>query len=202
MSEIYQSLKKLVLEKKELKLKEVDLTHDNLILNCDVDNIIHNIDILKRSPEFKFRQLIDILGVDYPQQSKRFEVIYLFLSHENNFRISLKIKIGDEEIVPTLTDIFPSANWQEREVFDMYGIRFADHPDLRRILTDYEFEGYPLRKDFPLTGYKEVRYSAEHQKVIYEPVKLAQDYRDFNFESPWEGSEYIKKEQDKVEEKK
>ena len=202
MSEIYQNLKKLVLEKKELKLKEVDLTHDNLILNCDVDNVIHNIDILKRSPEFKFRQLIDILGVDYPQQSKRFEVIYLFLSHENNFRISLKIKIGDEEIVPTLTDIFPSANWQEREVFDMYGIRFADHPDLRRILTDYEFEGYPLRKDFPLTGYKEVRYSAEHQKVIYEPVKLAQDYRDFNFESPWEGSEYIKKEQDKVEEKK
>ena len=202
MSEIYQNLKKLVLEKKELKLNDVDLTHDNLILNCDVDNIIHNIDILKRSPEFKFRQLIDILGVDYPQQSKRFEVIYLFLSHENNFRISLKIKIEEEEIVPTLTDTFPSANWQEREVFDMYGIRFANHPDLRRILTDYEFEGYPLRKDFPLTGYKEVRYSAEHQKVIYEPVKLAQDYRDFNFESPWEGSEYIKKEQDKVEEKK
>jgi len=202
MSEIYQNLKKLVLEKKELKLNDVDLNHDNLVLNCDVDNIIHNIDILKRSPEFKFRQLIDILGVDYPQQSKRFEVIYLFLSHENNFRISLKIKIGDEEIVPTLTDTFPSANWQEREVFDMYGIRFANHPDLRRILTDYEFEGYPLRKDFPLTGYKEVRYSAEHQKVIYEPVKLAQDYRDFNFESPWEGSEYIKKEQDKVEEKK
>ena len=202
MSEIYQNLKKLVLEKKELKLNDVDLTHDNLILNCDVDNVIHNIDILKRSPEFKFRQLIDILGVDYPQQSKRFEIIYLFLSHENNFRISLKIKIGDEEIVPTLTDTFPSANWQEREVFDMYGIRFANHPDLRRILTDYEFEGYPLRKDFPLTGYKEVRYSAEHQKVIYEPVKLAQDYRDFNFESPWEGSEYIKKEQDKVEEKK
>ena len=202
MSEIYQNLKKLVLEKKELKLNDVDLNHDNLVLNCDVDNIIDNIDILKRSHEFKFRQLIDILGVDYPQQSKRFEVIYLFLSHENNFRISLKIKIGDEEIVPTLTDTFPSANWQEREVFDMYGIRFANHPDLRRILTDYEFEGYPLRKDFPLTGYKEVRYSAEHQKVIYEPVKLAQDYRDFNFESPWEGSEYIKKEQDKVEEKK
>lgn len=202
MSEIYQNLKKLVLEKKELKLNDVDLNHDNLVLNCDVDNIIHNIDILKRSPEFKFRQLIDILGVDYPQQGKRFEVIYLFLSHENNFRISLKIKIGDEEIVPTLTDTFPSANWQEREVFDMYGIRFANHPDLRRILTDYEFEGYPLRKDFPLTGYKEVRYSAEHQKVIYEPVKLAQDYRDFNFESPWEGSEYIKKEQNKVEEKK
>ena len=201
MSEIYQNLKKLVLEKKELKLNDVDLTHDNLILNCDVDNVIHNIDILKRSPEFKFRQLIDIVGVDYPQKDKRFEVIYLLLSHERNFRVSLKIKINEKEIVPTLTGIFPSANWQEREVFDMYGVRFANHPDLRRILTDYEFEGYPLRKDFPLTGYKEVRYSAEHQKVIYEPVKLAQDYRDFNFESPWEGSEYIKKEQDKIDEK-
>ena len=125
----------------------------------------------------------------------------MLLSHEKNFRISLKIHIDESEIVPTLTGIFPSANWQEREVFDMYGIKFADHPDLRRILTYYEFEGYPLRKDFPLTGHKEVRYSAEHQKVIYEPVKLAQDYRDFDFESPWEGSEYIKKEQDKADEK-
>jgi NADH-quinone oxidoreductase subunit C len=175
--------------------------HDNLIISCTKENLIHNIDVLKRGSQFKFRQLIDILGVDYPQKDKRFEVIYLLLSHEYNFRISIKIFINENDIVPTLTNIFPSANWQEREVFDMYGIRFADHPDLRRILTDYEFEGYPLRKDFPLTGYKEVRYSAEHQKVIYEPVKLAQDYRDFDFESPWEGSDYIKKEQDKNKEK-
>ena len=202
MSEIYNNLKNLISEKKELKLNQIELVYDNLILNCELENIVDNIDILKRSPEFKFRQLIDIIGVDYPQKDKRFEVIYLLLSHERNFRVSLKIKINEKEIVPTLTGIFPSANWQEREVFDMYGIRFANHPDLRRILTDYEFEGYPLRKDFPLTGYKEVRYSAEHQKVIYEPVKLAQDYRDFNFESPWEGSEYIKKEQDKIDEKK
>jgi len=202
MSEIYNNLKNLISEKKELKLNQIELVYDNLILNCELENIVDNIDILKRSPEFKFRQLIDIVGVDYPQKDKRFEVIYLLLSHERNFRVSLKIKINEKEIVPTLTGIFPSANWQEREVFDMYGIRFANHPDLRRILTDYEFEGYPLRKDFPLTGYKEVRYSAEHQKVIYEPVKLAQDYRDFNFESPWEGSEYIKKEQDKIDEKK
>ena len=201
MSEIYSNLKSLVESNKELKITNIELIHDNLILTCDRESLIQNIDTLKRNVEFKFRQLIDILGIDYPQKDKRFEVVYLFLSHEKNFRISLKIHIDENEIVQTLTGIFPSANWQEREVFDMFGIKFADHPDLRRILTDYEFEGYPLRKDFPLTGHKEVRYSAEHQKVIYEPVKLAQDYRDFDFESPWEGSEYIKKEQDKADEK-
>ncbi|MEK9741724.1 MAG: NADH-quinone oxidoreductase subunit C [Pelagibacteraceae bacterium] len=201
MSDIYKNLKALIENNKEIKNDSIELLHDNLIISCTKENLIHNIDVLKRGSQFKFRQLIDILGVDYPQKDKRFEVIYLLLSHEYNLRISIKIFINENDIVPTLTNIFPSANWQEREVFDMYGIRFADHPDLRRILTDYEFEGYPLRKDFPLTGYKEVRYSAEHQKVIYEPVKLAQDYRDFDFESPWEGSDYIKKEQDKNKEK-
>jgi NADH-quinone oxidoreductase subunit C len=196
----YNNLKSLIENNKELKIDKIELIHDNLILFSSTDNLIYNINILKRDNNFKFRQLIDILGIDYPQKEKRFEVVYLFLSHENNFRISLKINIDEHEIVPTLTNIFPSANWQEREVFDMFGIKFADHPDLRRILTDYEFEGYPLRKDFPLTGYKEVRYSAEYQKVIYEPVKLAQDYRDFDFESPWKGSEYIKKAQDKANE--
>ena len=200
MSADYNNLKSLIENNGELKIDKTNLIHDNLILFSSIDNLILNIDILKRDSNFKFRQLIDILGIDYPQKEKRFEVVYLFLSHENNFRISLKINIDEHEIVPSLTNIFPSANWQEREVFDMFGIKFADHPDLRRILTDYEFEGYPLRKDFPLTGYKEVRYSAEHQKVIYEPVKLAQDYRDFDFESPWEGSEYIKKAQDKANE--
>jgi NADH-quinone oxidoreductase subunit C len=194
----YNNLKSLIENNKELKIDKIELIHDNLILFSSTDNLIYNINILKRDNNFKFRQLIDILGIDYPQKEKRFEVVYLFLSHENNFRISVKINIDEHEIVPTLTNIFPSANWQEREVFDMFGIKFADHPDLRRILTDYEFEGYPLRKDFPLTGYKEVRYSAEYQKVIYEPVKLAQDYRDFDFESPWKGSEYIKKAQDKA----
>lgn len=196
----YINLKSLIENNKELKIDKIELIHDNLILFSSTDNLIYNINILKRNNNFKFRQLIDILGIDYPQKEKRFEVVYLFLSHENNFRISVKINIDEHEIVPTLTNIFPSANWQEREVFDMFGIKFADHPDLRRILTDYEFEGYPLRKDFPLTGYKEVRYSAEYQKVIYEPVKLAQDYRDFDFESPWKGSEYIKKAQDKANE--
>lgn len=196
----YNNLKSLIENNKELKINKIELIHDNLILFSSTDNLIYNINILKRDNNFKFRQLIDILGIDYPQKEKRFEIVYLFLSHENNFRISVKINIDEHEIVPTLTNIFPSANWQEREVFDMFGIKFADHPDLRRILTDYEFEGYPLRKDFPLTGYKEVRYSAEYQKVIYEPVKLAQDYRDFDFESPWKGSEYIKKAQDKANE--
>ncbi len=200
MSADYNNLKSLIENNKKLKIDKIELIHDNLILFSSTDNLIYNINILKRDNNFKFRQLIDILGIDYPQKEKRFEVVYLFLSHENNFRISLKINIDEHEIVPTLTNIFPSANWQEREVFDMFGIKFADHPDLRRILTDYEFEGYPLRKDFPLTGYKEVRYSAEYQKVIYEPVKLAQDYRDFDFESPWKGSEYIKKAQDKANE--
>ena len=200
MSDIYLNLKNTILETKEFKINSIELLHDNLILSCNKESLVKNIDILKRDKSLKFRQLIDIAGVDYPQKIKRFEVIYLLLSHENNLRISIKICINENEIVPTLTSIYPSANWQEREVFDMYGIKFADHPDLRRILTDYEFEGYPLRKDFPLTGYKEVRYSAEHQKVIYEPVKLAQDYRDFDFESPWEGSDYIKKEQDKAKE--
>ncbi|MDA0995441.1 MAG: NADH-quinone oxidoreductase subunit C [Proteobacteria bacterium] len=200
MSADYNNLKSLIENNKELKIDKIELIHDNLILFSSTDNLIYNINILKRDNNFKFRQLIDILGIDYPQKEKRFEVVYLFLSHENNFRISVKINIDEHEIVPTLTNIFPSANWQEREVFDMFGIKFADHPDLRRILTDYEFEGYPLRKDFPLTGYKEVRYSAEYQKVIYEPVKLAQDYRDFDFESPWKGSEYIKKAQDKANE--
>lgn len=200
MSTDYNNLKSLIENNRELKIDKIDLVHDNLILFSSIDNLILNINVLKKDSNFKFRQLIDILGIDYPQKEKRFEVVYLFLSHENNFRISLKTNIDEHEIVPTLTNIFPSANWQEREVFDMFGIKFADHPDLRRILTDYEFEGYPLRKDFPLTGYKEVRYSAEYQKVIYEPVKLAQDYRDFDFESPWKGSEYIKKAQDKANE--
>ena len=192
MSEIYNNLKNLISEKKELKLTQIELAYENLVLNCELENIVDNINILKRSPEFKFRQLIDIIGVDYPQKDKRFEVIYLLLSHEINFRVSLKIKINEKEIVPTLTGIFPSANWQEREVFDMYGVRFANHPDLRRILTDYNFEGYPLRKDFPLTGFNEVRYSEKEKKVIYEPVKLEQNYRDFDFSSPWEGTKYIK----------
>ena len=140
----------------------------------------------------KFKQLIEVTAVDYPEKEQRFRMVYLLLSHENNSRIVIDYYIKENKIVPSITNIFPSANWMEREVFDMYGIEFKDHPDLRRILTDYNFEGYPLRKDFPLTGHNEVRYSEEDKKVIYEPVKLEQNYRNFDYESPWEGTKYIK----------
>ena len=137
-------------------------------------------------------RLIDITAVDYPERDKRFKMVYLLLSHEKNSRIKIEFDIKEGEILSSLTSIFPSANWMEREVFDMYGVEFKDHPDLRRILTDYGFKGHPLRKDFPLTGHNEVRYSEEDKKVIYEPVKLEQNYRNFDYESPWEGTKYIK----------
>ncbi len=152
---------------------------------------------LKNNIETKFKQLIDITAVDYPEKEKRFKLVYLFLSHEINSRIIVDFFVNENEIVSSLTSIFPSANWMEREVFDMYGIKFKDHPDLRRILTDYNFEGHPLRKDFPLTGHNEVRYSEDNKKVIYEPVKLEQNYRNFDFDSPWDGTEYIKKQSKK-----
>ena len=197
----YIKLKSLINKNSKLKFVNSEIIEDNLIVSCKKEELINNIDFLKRNPEFKFRQLVDIAGVDYPQNKNRFEIIYLLLSHEKNLRISVKIVVHENDLVPSLTEIFPSSNWQEREVFDMYGIKFSDHPDLRRILTDYEFEGFPLRKDFPLTGFKEVRYNTDLNKVVYEPVKLAQDFRDFDFESPWEGSEYIKEEQKKLEDK-
>ena len=129
--------------------------------------------------------------MDYPNESKRFNLVYFLLSHEYNLRIKIKVKIDKDQKSLSVTKIFPSANWMEREIFDMFGIKFSNHPDLRRILTDYNFEGYPLRKDFPLTGFTEVRYSEKEKKVISEPVKLEQNYRDFDFESPWEGTSYL-----------
>ena len=174
-----------------------EINFGQLFINIDSNNLISSILFLKTNEKCRFRQLIDITAVDYPEKEKRFKVVYLLLSHENNLRILINININEKTPVPSITKIFPAANWMEREVFDMYGISFKDHPDLRRILTDYGFEGYPLRKDFPLTGHTEVRYSEEKKKVIYEPVKLDQQYRDFDFESPWEGTKYIKQETQK-----
>jgi|TARA_B110001454_G_scaffold90833_1_gene86598 NADH-quinone oxidoreductase subunit C len=174
-----------------------EINFGQLFINIDSNNLISSILFLKTNEKCRFRQLIDITAVDYPEKEKRFKVVYLLLSHENNLRISINMNIDEKTPVPSITKIFPAANWMEREVFDMYGISFKDHPDLRRILTDYGFEGYPLRKDFPLTGHTEVRYSEEKKKVIYEPVKLDQQYRDFDFESPWEGTKYIKQETQK-----
>ncbi len=172
------------------------IKHEQLYLNINSENLIDVVIFLKTNKETKFKQLIDITAVDYPEKEKRFKLVYLFLSHEFNQRILIDYEINEKETVNSLTSVFPSANWMEREVFDMYGINFKNHPDLRRILTDYGFEGYPLRKDFPLTGHNEVRYSEDKKKVIYEKVKLEQKYRNFDYESPWEGTKYIKQ-QDK-----
>ena len=174
------------------KIKKTLLTFDELLIETSEEELIDVIIFLKSNDKLKFRQLIDIAGVDYPDDEKRFKLIYLLLSHEKNIRIKVSINFEVEKKIPTVTKIYPSANWMEREVFDMYGITFKDHPDLRRILTDYNFKGHPLRKDYPLSGFEEVRYSEKEKKVIYEPVKLEQNYRDFDFDSPWEGTNYIK----------
>ena len=187
-----QKIEKLINSELSSKVKSSSIENDELLIEVDEKDIVDVVQFLKSNENCKFKQLIDIAGVDYPDNEKRFELIYLFLSHENNLRIKLLIKFEINQSINSLTKIFPSANWMEREVFDMYGIKFKNHPDLRRILTDYGFKGHPLRKDFPLTGFNEVRYSEKDKKVIYEPVKLEQNYRNFDFESPWEGTNYIK----------
>jgi len=184
------------------KIKKSEIKHEQLYLNIDSEDLIKVSTFVKSNKNTKFRQLIDITVVDYPEKTKRFKVVYLFLSHEFNQRIILSYLINENEVIPSLTPIFPAANWMEREVFDMYGVKFKDHPDLRRILTDYGFEGHPLRKDFPLTGHTEVRYSEDQKKVIQEPVKLEQNYRNFDYESPWEGTKYIKEQTDQENDKK
>ena len=183
------------------KINKSEIKHNQIYLETDKDDLIDVSLFLKTNSETKFRQLIDITVVDYPEKNKRFDVVYLFLSHEFNQRLVLKYSISEKEVIPSLTNVFPSANWMEREVFDMYGVSFKDHPDLRRILTDYGFEGHPLRKDFPLTGHSEVRYSEDEKKVISEPVKLEQNFRNFDYESPWEGTKYIKDELDSNDKK-
>ena len=174
------------------KINSTKIKHNQLYVEIDKEDLIDVTLFFKTNKDTKFRQLIDITVVDYPEESLRFKLVYLFLSHEFNQRTIITYSITENEVIPSLTSIFPSANWMEREVFDMYGVNFKDHPDLRRILTDYGFDGHPLRKDFPLTGHTEVRYSEEKKKVINEPVKLEQNYRNFDYESPWEGTKYIK----------
>ena len=187
-----EDLEKFINSELASKINNSFINHDSINLNIDHDELIDVVIFLKTNKETKFRQLIEITAVDYPENENRFKMVYLLLSHEYNKRIIIEYAIKEKDIISSITSIFPSANWMEREVFDMYGLNFKNHPDLRRILTDYGFEGYPLRKDFPLTGHNEVRYSEEEKKVIYEPVKLEQNYRNFDYESPWEGTKYIK----------
>ena len=198
MSKILIDIEKKINSDLTTSINKSEINFGQLCLDVDFENLISVILYLKTNENFKFRQLIDITAADYPRKEKRFKIIYLFLSHQKNIRISVNLNIDEKTIIPSITKIFPSANWMEREVFDMYGVSFKDHPDLRRILTDYGFEGHPLRKDFPLTGHTQVRYSEEKKKVILEPVKLDQEYREFDSKSPWDGTKYIKS---KIDEK-
>jgi NADH-quinone oxidoreductase subunit C len=192
-----KDLEKLINSELSTKIKGSKIKHNQIYLNISDVDLVDVMLFLKTNKSTKFKQLIDITAVDYIEKEKRFKIVYLLLSHEFNHRIQVDFSINENDLVSTVVSIFPAANWMEREVFDMYGIKFKDHPDLRRILTDYGFEGHPLRKDFPLTGHTEVRYSETEKKVIYEDVKLEQNYRNFDFESPWKGTEYIK---DKIKE--
>lgn len=177
------------------------IVNDELTIHARRAEIVKIITFLRDDPICKFQSLIDVCGVDYPSRERRFDVVYHFLSMAHNSRIRVKITTDEDVPVHSIASIFPNADWYEREAFDMYGIAFDNHPDLRRILTDYGFEGHPLRKDFPLSGFVEVRYDEERKSVIYEPVDLPQEYRSFDFMSPWEGAKYVLPGDEKSEEK-
>jgi len=179
--------------KENCKINDGFIKFEQIQITINPEDLISTLEFLKDKDICQFRQLTDIAGVDFPERLNRFDIVYHFLSFKNNVRIRVKTEISENSAIQSITQLFPAANWFEREAFDMYGIQFTDHPDLRRILTDYGFEGYPLRKDFPLTGNVEVRYDEIEKKVIYEPVKLQQDYRNFDIQSPWEGTKYTEK---------
>ncbi|MDF2812133.1 MAG: NADH-quinone oxidoreductase subunit [Microvirga sp.] len=167
------------------------IAYDELTVVVRAEDIVRAVTFLRDDPRCRFVSFLDICGVDYPGREQRFDVVYHLLSPHLNHRIRLKVETDEVNPVPSIIDVFPAANWFEREAYDMYGILFSGHPDLRRILTDYGFEGYPLRKDFPLTGYVEVRYDEAEGRVVYEPVRLNQEFRNFDFLSPWEGTDYV-----------
>ena len=177
----------------------VSVKHGELTIEIAASRVVETLKFLRDHPSCQFTTMVDITAVDYPSREKRFDVVYHFLSIPQNQRIRVKAAIREEESIASVTGLYPSADWFERETFDMYGVVFSGHPDLRRILTDYGFRGYPLRKDFPTTGYSEVRYDEAAKRVVYEPVKLVQEYRQFDFMSPWEGAEYILPGDDKAD---
>ena len=191
MSDALQELGAYIESKRPDCVLAWDIAHGELNVDVTLGNIAGLVDFLKGDGTCRFSTLVDITAVDYPGRAKRYDVVYHLLSMYQNHRIRLRVAVRDKDMVPSLCEVHPSANWFEREVFDMFGILFSGHPDLRRILTDYGFRGHPLRKDFPTTGYTEVRYDEAQKRVVYEPVKLVQEYRQFDFMSPWEGAEYI-----------
>ncbi|WP_417495903.1 NADH-quinone oxidoreductase subunit C [Maricaulis sp.] len=191
MSEALTTLGEHIAAAQDSAVKSWDISFGDLTIHIHRDRITDVLRYLRDDPACRFTTLIDLCGVDYPQRSDRFDVVYHLLSMHQNQRIRVKLATDAETSVASVAELFPVADWYEREAFDMYGISFSDHPDLRRILTDYGFEGHPLRKDFPLSGYVEVRWDDEQKRVVYEPVELVQAYRDFDFMSPWEGAKYI-----------
>ena len=191
MSEALRELAAHIEAKRPDCVASWEVAHDELTMTVARANIAGFVEFLKSDSTCKFSTLIDITAVDHPEREARFDVVYHFLSMYQNQRIRLKMAVREDDLVPSIVGVHPSANWFEREVFDMFGIIFSGHPDLRRILTDYGFRGYPLRKDFPTTGYTEVRYDEEQKRVVYEPVSLVQEYRQFDFMSPWEWAEYV-----------
>lgn len=199
MSEALTELCSTLEARQKTALIEAKVVHGELVASVSPANVVEFLSFLQSDPGCQFTTLIDITAVDYPAREKRFELVYHFLSMVQNIRIRVKLSLREDEIVPSITSLTPAANWYEREVFDMYGIMFSGHPDLRRILTDYGFRGHPLRKDFPTTGYVEVRYDEVQKRVIQEPVELVQEYRQFDFMSPWEGAEYILPGDDKTD---
>jgi NADH-quinone oxidoreductase subunit C len=192
-------LKQHILEGLGAAVNGAEISFGELTINARREEIVKTIAYLRDDPSCRFTSLIDICGADYPERERRFDIVYHMLSMHLNQRVRIKITTDEDTPVQSLDGLFPNANWYEREAFDMYGIVFDQHPDLRRLLTDYGFEGYPLRKDFPLTGFVEVRYDEERKEVIYEPVSLPQEFRDFDFMSPWEGAKYVQESDEKGE---
>jgi NADH-quinone oxidoreductase subunit C len=191
MSELLKSLSAHIADRLGPAVRASTITYGELTVEVEPAQIVKVMRFLRDDAECRFVCFIDICGADYPEREKRFDVVYHLLSPYKNARIRVKVRADDEAPVPSVIDIFPAADWYERETFDLYGVLFSGHPDLRRILTDYGFAGHPLRKDFPLTGHVEVRYDDEQKRVVYEPVKLVQEFRKFDYLSPWEGTDYI-----------
>ncbi|NGO50521.1 NADH-quinone oxidoreductase subunit C [Allomesorhizobium camelthorni] len=191
MNEALNDLAAYIREKLDGQIGDAVVAYGELTLSVEPADIVAVLNFLRRDVQCQFISIIDICGVDYPSRAKRFDVVYHLLSPRQNQRIRVKVMADEDTLVPSVTEVFPGADWFEREAYDLYGILFSGHPDLRRILTDYGFEGHPLRKDFPLTGFVQVRYDDEVKRVVYEPVELRQEFRNFDFLSPWEGTDYV-----------
>jgi NADH-quinone oxidoreductase subunit C len=189
--EALKDLAAYIKERLDAQIQDAVIAFGELTLSVEAGDIIDVLTFLKNDVQCRFVSFIDICGADYPMREKRFDVVYHLMSPYQNQRIRIKVATDEDTAVPSVTSVFPGADWFEREAYDLYGILFTGHPELRRILTDYGFEGHPLRKDFPLTGFVEVRYDDELKRVVYEPVDLKQEFRDFDFLSPWEGTDYV-----------